>query len=301
MRNFRALLLLFLFGICDRAATGSTSPKIQDDPGSPLYRSAFAALANVVLAQEYLQVQDQPFADANSRQMHLRQQQALGDFLEAHRSALDAAVRKQTLPQADRLSKLLADHQQLLMQASILPKDWQKLSRDDLINRIKLSPDSASQALFHQFLASVRQAKDEPCKILEKLPGMFVKHQESLLIGSTVTDSKQLASFVSGWIPEKTQCLVWQLWRLHQQHPTPANDPLPLLLALAQAQPQVAQLAVLQAVLALRHLENQNFAEALRTLFDLQENASVLRPLYERTQRAFSYYQKGSGEVVLKN
>jgi hypothetical protein len=285
-----AFWTLLLTLICPLAF--ATSPK-QQSASSALEHATYTALTNAVISSEYAEVLNGGHANPQAKNGYFANRQHDVPFLIPFAVYQDAADRDQKLPHHQKFSNLVLKHHKQVKKQGKLPKSWQK----DPIEAWKMSrPQKNADA---DFFTAIRSIKGAPCDLPKATVDTYLDHQRAYLSGLSITNNHEFLRHFDNWSLEKTRCLTWKLWRNHQMGVT-GSDPLPLLMALSQMNAKLADDIVLSGIMALRFLENQSYPEALRVLFDLQKKNPALRPYYLRTQRAFSYYQKGAGDVALQ-
>ena len=269
------------------------TPSKKKSPSSALEQATYAALTNAVISSEYAEVLKGGHPNPQAQNGYFANRQNDVPFLVPFAVYQDAAHRDQKLPHHQKFSNLVLKHHKQVQKQGKLPKAWQK----DPIKVWKLRrPQKNADA---DFFTAIRSVKGAPCDLPKTTVDTYVDHQRTHRSGVSITNNHEFLRYFDKWSLEKTRCLTWRLWRNHQMG-VKGSDPLPLLIALSQMSPKLADDIVLSGIMALRFLENQSYPEALRVLFDLQKKNPALRPYYLRTQRAFSYYQKGAGDVALQ-
>lgn len=311
IKKLLPVTILIVFAVIRSALPASASPLVS--LASPESAWSGSYLVNYAFLAEYslLWKGDQP---VDSDLMSLKSGRAL--WIRAYFAIEAMRVRSQDFSEHQKIDQRLDQHFLLLQKSSPgIVKE-----RDQIRKAAAMHPEAQDQAAAEEGFALVEQSlsdvgrqqhfgelrnlyfADVPsCPISAADVKDFVLHQKTLLQEKKAINGSQLIGPVKDWSLKKVRCLVFALMA------TPAaskalegTDPLPLMLTFQQMGSPLTKDMSYKSVYAIRLLQTEQFAETLRSLFELVDLQPAFRLPYEIVQRIFSIRQKGDGQVALK-
>lgn len=299
--SMRGLTILAAF--CLVAVSLLPAAAIAGSPTLPESAWSSSYLLSTILAGEFEAVLDEfPVASAKDGKEAFFATDAGRNLRLRALFALDAArQRQQILQHGSRIALKLRALDSL--DALTLPKD----EASALTNLTETFP---SEPLRHSWkqLRLAYTTSSPRCQIGSEDVRGFLAHQKALLNFGHALSSKDLLEPLAGWDLAKLQCLVFSVMATASRpgdgdiktDASSPDEPLHLLLALSQNQPEAAKDKSVRTMLALRFFELRRYDETLRILMDLQDNDTSFRLPYDIVQRIYSIRQKGSGAVALR-
>lgn len=135
------------------------------------------------------------------------------------------------------------------------------------------------------------------CKVTPLELRQYIEHQKSVVKETQHAYSSDLIKYVKLWKADRIKCLIKTLAEKFGQDAE--YDYLALTATLNQF--GYSEDPFFKKILATRYLLENNYAESLRNLFELQKIDDRFRNLYEMVQRQYIFVQKGQGEVSIKS
>ncbi|MBF0443087.1 MAG: hypothetical protein HQK54_14360, partial [Oligoflexales bacterium] len=138
-----------------------------------------------------------------------------------------------------------------------------------------------------------------PCGQMRDRIDEFKAFQIKTVSEGKMSSSENILVFLKNWKEKEIMCLAVNLVN-RDTASADHIDPLYLLKSLENLKIKGGEKLQVKVLTAVYFIKNENYAEALRILFDLQNIDRRYRLSYELTQKIFNYHQRGQGEVALK-
>lgn len=177
-----------------------------------------------------------------------------------------------------------------------------KLPSRDAFIQVQKSFAEAKHATAWQDFASVYATASGNCDAitLNDLKD-YQEHQQNLLKASQATIPRDVLFPVADLDVSEMECLALRLMTdLTDGNVNRYGDPLRLFFSLSQLSQPAAKSRLVRTLFAVRLLQKQMHAEALRILISLNDTYSSYRLAYETVQRIFAIRQKGDGKVAIR-